>query len=912
MFKLEQNKVILDWDKYIKKAVEVNTEGIVMLKNERNALPLKKSDSIALFGRMQLHYVKSGIGSGGMVNVSYVTGVPEGISEIGGKLDEIVLESYKKWDSENPIKNESGWATSSFSQEEMPLDESFCEEASKRNSAAVVVISRIAGEELDLIPEKGSYYLSDSEKDMLTKVRKSFKRMILLLNVSGIIDMSEIENISPDSILYIWQGGMTGGTAVAKVLYGKSPSGKLPDTIAKSLSDYPAYENFNTGKNIVYAEDIFVGYRYFETFAPEKILYPFGFGLSYTTFDFKVNEVKITRKKVKFKVNVKNTGKHKGKEVIEIYFSAPCGKLGKSARELIAFDKTGNLAEDESETLSFAIDINNLTSYDDFKHEYILEKGEYKFYIGTDSHSAEYVTSFIVKETRVIKRCLQAMPPVKTFERLINANGKKAYEDVPFMDYDETERRFSARPYSSAYEGDKGIKLCDVKQGKNTMDEFLSELSDEDLSVIIRGEGMGSPKVTAGTAAAFAGVSDKLISLGIPSVCCDDGPSGMRLDCGNKAFSLPIGTLIASTFNKKLVTGLFEYLGLEMKSNKVDCLLGPGMNIHRHVLCGRNFEYFSEDPFLTGMIASAELKGLKKSGVSGTIKHFCANNRENDRRGANSIISERALREIYLKGFEIAVKSGYADSIMTTYGSVNGLWTAGNYDLITVILRGEWGFKGIVMTDWWAGINRRGYDQKSDDFAAMAAAGNDLYMVVADSTNNNDNTLEELKTGYITRGELLSCARHILEYSMNTVAYKRLYSEDEEVEIINKPDDDIKYDENVFTFEIDEKGEVDGKIIPTEKGTNFAFIANVKTPGKYKVTITASSNASEVSQIPVTIFSMGSACRTFTWNGTGGKDVSFDTDIFFFSHYTTLRLYFAQGGLDIKNLTFEKVSDMAF
>ena len=285
---------------------------------------------------------------------------------------------------------------------------------------------------------------------------------------------------------------------------------------------------------------------------------------------------------------------------------------------------------------------------------------------------------------------------------------------------------------------------------------------------------MGSPRVTAGTASAFGGVADCLTDMGIPAACCSDGPSGMRLDCGTKAFSLPNGTMIASTFNAPLVEELFEYMGLEMAANKVDTLLGPGMNIHRNPLNGRNFEYFSEDPYLTGTMAAAELRGMQKSGVTGTVKHFCANNKEANRRFLDSVVSERAVREIYLKGFEIAVKDGNADSIMTTYGKLNGLWTASNFDLNTTILREEWGFDGIVMTDWWANLGRRGFKEDNKDFASMTIAQNDLYMVCADGGNNDDNTLAALESGELNRGEIQRNAANICHFLLHTNAMKQI------------------------------------------------------------------------------------------------------------------------------------------
>lgn len=416
---------------------------------------------------------------------------------------------------------------------------------------------------------------------------------------------------------------------------------------------------------------------------------------------------------------------------------------------------------------------------------------------------------------------------------------------------------------------------------------------------------MGSPRVTAGTASAFGGVSDSLTSYGIPCACCDDGPSGMRLDCGTKAFSLPNGTLIASTFNKELAENLFEMLGLEMSANKVDSLLGAGMNIHRYPLNGRNFEYFSEDPYLTGTMAAAELRGLHKSGVTGTIKHFCANNQETNRHFLESVVSERALREIYLKGFEIAVKEGSADSIMTTYGSINGLWTAGNYDLCTQILRKEWGYTGIVMTDWWAHINRRGGEPDKIDFSAMAMAQNDLYMVCADGRNNDDNTLESLVSGDLKRSELQRNAKNICNFLLHTNALRRLMGTADEIEVINRSADDMPSDTPVDYHEFDNNITLDLSEVKAEKGKDYSFGLIVNNPAWYKMTVTASSTQSELAQIPVTVFAMGTANASFTWNGTDGKPVSFSKEIPMFSHFTAVRLYFAQNGLDLISISFE-------
>lgn len=902
-------KRTLDWDKYLETSARAVSGGIVMLKND-GALPLKQGGTAAVFGRIQLHYYKSGTGSGGMVNVSKVIGITDGLLDAGYKLDEQLLNAYREWDEQNPFDYGEGWGGEPWSQKEMPLTDELVGGAASRADAAIVIIGRTAGEEMDNKLEKGAFLLSDLEEDMLRRVTSAFDKTVVLLNTGGLIDMSFMDRYPVSAVMYVWQGGMVGGAGTAAVLTGEvSPSGKLPDTIAYEISDYPSDKFFGSGDMDCYGEDIYVGYRYFETFAKDRVRFPFGFGMSYTSFDITASDFKLDGDKVTGSVNVKNTGSTPGREVVQIYFSAPQGKLGKPARVLCGFDKTRTLQPGESQTLSFEIPLESVASYDDsgvtgHKSAWILEQGGYVFYAGADVRSASEAYSLTLPET-VVRQCKSALGPLTAFKRMVNSGGKPEFEDVPLTG-EAFPHDHAKLPAEIPQTGDRGIRLADVVNGKNTLEEFTAQLTDYDLSCIIRGEGMGSPKVTAGTAAAFGGVSDTLTALGIPCACCDDGPSGMRLDCGTKAFSLPNGTLLASTFDRPLMTELFTFMGLEMHTNQVDCLLGPGMNIHRHPLNGRNFEYFSEDPYLTGEMASAELAGLHSTGAEGTIKHFCGNNRETRRHFLDSVISERALREIYLRGFEKAVKKGGAKSVMTTYGQVNGVWTAGNYGLVTGILRDDWGFDGFTMTDWWANINRRGKAPDKSDFAAMAMAQNDVYMVTADGAACNDNTLDSLKSGELTRGELQRNAMNILRFLMTTHAMKRVMGCDDETEIINRPADAGDVDSTDIEFhDIDEDLTLDLTGITTEKGSSYAFGLNVSKPGVYKVTLTASSTLSELAQTSVSIFALGSPCGMFTFNGTGGAPVSQTKDVKFLSNFMPIRLYFGGSGLKTQSIRFE-------
>ena len=905
---------ILNWNSYLEKAAEVNAEGAVLVRNE-GALPLDKKDEIAVFGRIQLDYYKSGTGSGGMVNVSKVTGIVDGLSEAGAKLNKELLKVYTDWVEEHPYDRGEGWGGEPWSQEEMPLTDAVAAKAAVTSKAAIAVIGRTAGEEQDNSCKAGSYMLSDGERQMLSVVRRYFKKLIVVLNVGNIIDMSFVDEFTPEAVLYVWQGGMTGGTGTAKLLLGEvSPSGRLPDTIAYSITDYPSDKYFYDRDRNFYKEDIFVGYRYFQTFASEKVRYPFGYGLSYTSFESTVESV--NRDNTLYKIKVTNTGKRSGKEVVQLYCEyadVPKGALCAPKRVLCGFAKTRELAPGESCTVSIPLRYKDIALYDDsgitgHKNCWVLPSDRrYVICIGKNSADVTPIAEFKFDEDVIVEHCIQALAPVMPFDRMINEGGRIKFEPVPLLEVSEDERRRQDLPEEIAFTGDKGIKFTDVAKGKNTLEEFVAQLTDTDLDCLLHGEGMCSPKVTPGTAAAFGGVSERLKELGVPCGCCSDGPSGMRLDVGTKAFSLPNGTLIAATFNRELVTELFEFMGAEMRANKVDCLLGPGMNIHRHPLNGRNFEYFSEDPYLTGMIAAAELKGLHSQGVEGTIKHFCGNNQETNRHFLDAAVSERALREIYLRGFEIAVRDGKGRSVMTTYGKVNDLWTAGSYDLDTVILRDEWGFDGFAMTDWWANINVRGKAPDKSDLAAMVRAQNDVYMVCADGENHPDNVIASLENGTLTRGELQRSACNILGFLLSTHAMKRVLGCDEKVEIVGKPEDTVDPEASSRVYKLTGDLTIDLSDVKTAMNKDHSFTLDVSAPGMYSLTLTASSTQSELAQMPVTLFSTGSVWGTYTWNGTGGKPVSFSSDnVPLFSRYTVIRLHFGLGGLDLISLTLKK------
>lgn len=914
------NSYKLDLEKYAALARQAVAEGCVLLENEGQALPLRDGDRVAVFGRMAFHYYKSGLGSGGLVNTRYVVGILDALKECEGvHLDEKLMGIYEDWIMGNPYDEGQGWGRVPWCQKEMDVTEEMLD-CARRDDVSLVVIGRTAGEDQDNNAKAGSYCLTETEEDMIRRVCEVSKRTVVVLNVGNIIDMSWVQKYHPQAVLYAWQGGQEGGNGVADVLTGKACAcGKLTDTIAADIKDYPSTENFGDPFKNYYKEDIYVGYRYFETFAKDKVLYPFGYGLSYTTFETRVEILKNTGDEITVSATVSNTGEVRGKEVVQVYVKVPQGRLGNPARKLIGFAKTKELAPGEQEEICIVIPKYDMASYDDsgvtgHKSCYVLEEGCYEIFVGSDVRSAVSVGCY-EEEFRVLEELEEAYAPVEKFQRmkavlLPDGTYQAVTEEVPVRTVDPQERRANEMPETLDYTEDKGYKLVDVLDKKVSMEEFIAQISEEDLIAIFRGEGMCSPKVTAGTAAAFGGVTDGLTALGIPVGCCSDGPSGIRMDCGTKAFSLPNGTSLGCTFNVELVGALYEMTGKELRLNKIDSLLGPGMNIHRNPLNGRNFEYISEDPILTGRICAAQVKAMAKSGIGSTIKHFCGNNQEVGRSTSDSVISERALREIYLKGFEIAVKEGGARSVMTTYGSVNGLWTAGSYDLCTTILRKEWGFDGIVMTDWWAKSNYEGHQAEAPVKAPMVAAQNDIYMVVSDAKANpeNDDVEEMLHAGKITLGELQRNAANILGFLLKSPSILILADRicEEELEAMNTKEGDDVDAGSLVSIESDsvtQKIVIDGALLHPAKGKADVIAVTNEFMGDFTMKFTLKSDLGELAQLPVSVFLDNIHKMTVSVQGTNGKWVEESRILntgFGHNHY--IKFYYGADNLEIKEI----------
>ena len=682
-------------------------EGAVLLKND-GVLPFSKDRQISVFGRVQYDYFATGYGSGGDVRKPYVVNLIDGLKNCEElSINEELADIYGKWVKEYPVDH-GYWAHWPRSHPEMPLTEELVKKAAQTSKDAIVVLGRSAGEDRENALEKGSYYITDEELDMISKIAKEFDSITLLLNIGSIMDLSFVDEFKNKikAIMIVWQGGMESGNAIADLLSGKvSPSGRLADTIAKSYQDYPCANCFGANEYNNYVEDIYVGYRYFETFKQDKVVYPFGYGLSYSKFSQEVKKVEERESSLIFSVLVKNIGDYKGKDVVQVYLQKPNAPIDNPYRQLVGFAKTKELERGEEEVLSIEVPYELMTMYDEigltgFKSSYVIEKGDYIFSVGENVRDAQDAYKITKTIDECVKTLSEVMAPKYKFDRIKNNNGKVEFVPVNTVTINLKSLIESRRPDDIPLTGDKGYKLKDVKDGKVSIEDFVGQLSIDELEAITRGDyTMDSPLGAPGNAGAIGGVLPSLREKGIPAIITTDGPSGIRLY--TSCSLIPIGTLLACSFNTPLVVELHKLLGWEMVDRGSDILLSPGMNIHRSPLCGRNFEYFSEDPFLTGKMAASVTNGIQSNGVGTCPKHFACNSQETKRTTTDSRLSERALREIYLKGFEICIKESNPRSIMTSYNKINGVWNHYNFELCDTILRCEWKYKGLVMTDWW-------------------------------------------------------------------------------------------------------------------------------------------------------------------------------------------------------------------
>lgn len=684
-------------------------DGIVLLKNEDKTLPITGQTRVAVFGRSAVNYFTVGYGSGGDVVSPYRRNLMEGLLEHGVKVDGILASQYETWCSRpRNVPDEGYWAHWPMSNPEMPLKAEDVAAAALRCDMALVVIGRAAGESRENVLKPGSYYLTDREKAMLDVVATYFHRVCLVMDCGNVIDMSWMRDYENKltAIVYAWQGGMESGTALADVLTGAvNPSGKLTDTIAVKYEDYPSSQSFGAMAFNAYTEDIYVGYRYFETFAPDRVLYPFGFGLSYTRFRLS-SQAAVSGNQVTVNTTVENVGDEAGREVVQVYVDLPCGTLGNPKRVLAGFKKTGLLQPGQQQVVDVSFDLASLASFDDtgctgHKDAFVLEAGNYCVQAGTSIRDVKAVVCIVKQGLEVVRQLHEcnAVRPEHGFCRMVNKGGALDMEMVPTANRNLKQDILAHLPQELT-PGQTEFTFEDVKARRCTPEEFVAQLSDRELDDITHGFGlMNDPSGPAGNAGSLGGVTEALKKRGIPTVITTDGPSGIRIR--RTCSLLPCGTCLASTFDPEGVEALYRLLGREMVLQGTQVLLGPGMNIHRNPLCGRNFEYYSEDPLLTGKIAAAMVRGIQSQGVSACPKHFACNNQETNRNKCDSRLSQRAQREIYLKGFEIAVKESDPWCLMTSYNLVNGVWSHYHYELVTDILHDEWGYRGLTITDWW-------------------------------------------------------------------------------------------------------------------------------------------------------------------------------------------------------------------
>lgn len=742
----ENHTRITECEAHRQLSYEAACEGSVLLKNNNCLLPIIKGTAVAVFGKAQADYVKGGGGSGD-VTVSYVKNIYEGLKNRADRItvfDKLSL-FYKDY-VDKELKNGaySGDIT------EPPVPSGLLEEARMFTDTAIIVINRFSQEGIDRKnDEKDSYFnLRQGERELVETVTANFEHIVVLLNVGAMIDVSWFAyNDKIEAAVMLWQGGMEGGFAAADIITGiVNPSGKLTDTCASKFSDYPSSEGFYESDDYVkYTEDIFVGYRYFETILGKKecVVYPFGYGLSYTEFSVSDIEANQNGHKISISLTVSNIGKIAGKEIVQVYLEAPEGEITKPKKVLCAFEKTDMLEAGKTQRIQLSFDITDFASYDDMgviqKSAYILEKGIYNVFIGSSVRDASQVVySFSQNENIMVKQLNEYCAPECLGKRLISDG---SYIDVPNTRRDK--RTFKSEYGNWDYKKrNDDIMLIDVAEGKSNMDDFISQLTDDELIYLLGGQ---KNRGVANT----CGMGD-LDRYGIPPVMTADGPAGVRInaECGVNTTAFPVATLLACTWNIPLIENIGKAGALEAKENNLSIWLTPALNIHRSPLCGRNFEYFSEDPLVSGKMAAAMVRGIQGENIAAVPKHFACNNKETNRYESNSVISERAIREIYIKGFEICVRESNPWMIMTSYNLINGVRASENTELIEGILRDEWGYKGMITSDW----------ENHAEHWKEIKAGNDIKMPYGQP----EKVKEALDDGKIIREELAECVNRLL------------------------------------------------------------------------------------------------------------------------------------------------------
>ena len=777
-------------------------ECTVLLKNNGD-FPLEKPCRIAAFGSGVRKTIKGGTGSG-EVNSRFFVNVEQGLRNAGFTItteawlnayDEMYVQARKNFIKQLKAEAKAKKANAiMYGMGKMMPEPDYDLPLDGEGDVAIYVLSRISGEGNDRVAVAGDIKLSETEKRDILALNKKYQKFMLVINAGGVVDLSEVQEVK--NILVLSQLGVETGDALADILLGEqNPSGKLTTTWS-AWEDYCAIGTFGDHNDTYYNEGIYVGYRYFDAVG-KKALYPFGFGLSYTTFETKAEKVSLDGCKVTVRAKVTNTGNFPGKETVQVYVSVPAGKLDKPYQDLAGFAKTAEIAPGTTDAVQITFDLRDVASYDESTSAYILEPGNYIVRVGNSSVHTQIVAA------------------IELEQKVVTLQAKKCCGEPGFEDWKPENREIETIPADV-----KILSLdCDAVSayavdynGEYEIDEAVKNLTDEQLA--FANVGAFDPKgglqsfvgSSSTTVAGAAGeTTSRLKEHGFAPIVMADGPAGVRVSpefyvdekgahgVGNVGMpesmmemlpgfvqwiikkmaggsklpkgavlqqqyctAIPIGTALAQSWNVDFAKACGDIVGAEMEAYGIHLWLAPALNIHRSILCGRNFEYFSEDPLISGKMAAALTLGVQAHpGRGTTIKHYAANNQEYNRFGNNSHISERALREIYLKGFGICVKESQPKAVMTSYNLLNGQHTAESADLCEAILRREFGFEGIIMTDWVVGNGIM--NSKQDIHPAvkpqlMAAAGGDLFMPGCKA--DYDNILKGLADGDLTRKQL--------------------------------------------------------------------------------------------------------------------------------------------------------------
>lgn len=817
-------------------------ESMVLLKNIGNTLPLLGSPeepvSVAVFGVGQVYTVKGGTGSGNVNNLKTVS-LLEGLEECPSlKPDGLLARKYRTWalGHENMCV-EAGMEPKGYFNPEMPLTGEEVRSFAIGNDAAIVVLTRVAGEGADMRAEEGMIYLTQRERELMDQVTTHFEKTILLLNTAGYLEITDyVQKFS--AIVFMGLPGQDAG-AVADVLTGSVlPSGHLTDTWPLRYSQYPTAEEFSrkhgNGRinqvmgdtseqiDVYYHDDIYVGYRYFDTFG-EDVLYPFGYGLTYGKTELTAYSFGVTGDRITISATVENTGNvFAARQVLQVYLSAPQGTLEQPFQQLCAFGKTRLLAPGEEETLELSFRLSDFASFSEKTYSYLLEKGHYYVRLGTDSRTTNVCGAVYLPETVTTQVLSDRMG--HTPEDFTVLSGKNATpitypgeeEELQFAkahavrlsprEFRTTKQKYR-KPYGILRRGKTDLRLADVMKERCSLSEFVASMEASDLCRLVCGIGMdfaglpgfedeaphdssangiigGGGMKVHGSAGETADLYEK---YGIPAISLSDGPAGIRIAQKVKneegevirmqlCTAFPVGSLLACSWDPEVLGGIGTGIATEMTEYGIEILLAPGMNIHRNPLCGRNYEYYSEDPLVSGFCAASMTKALQKFGVGVTVKHFAGNNQETQRTNSNDIISQRALREIYLRGFEKVVKEAQPYAVMTSYNDINGVPTGNNYDLTTAILRDEWGFKGMVVTDWGGGISTPALSICCGN-DMIQPGGEDVVEEIATALASEEETVSRGVAPYAEKmniAQLQAAAMHILSVILRCDSVKRL------------------------------------------------------------------------------------------------------------------------------------------